>query len=244
MSKIKDLKRLAQDFSLLYVEDDQALRESTSEIFQDLFKEFFVAEDGLEALELYEEYFDKTESYIDLIISDIQMPRMNGITLTKELLKINEDQKVLIVSAYNDTEYLIELINIGVSGFMQKPLSSQQVLSILFDVCLELEKEKEFSRYEELPDDFRWDYKNKILIQKELIIKLSENEKNLLDFFIKHNEQKFTALEIFDYLFFNKPEKEFSADTIKSLIKRLRKKLPQNLISNTPQSGYSFKSSF
>ncbi|MEA3523449.1 MAG: hypothetical protein U9R50_10810, partial [Campylobacterota bacterium] len=65
MSKIKDLKRLAQDLSLLYVEDDQALREATSELFQGLFQELFLAQDGLNALEIYEEYFDKKDSYID-----------------------------------------------------------------------------------------------------------------------------------------------------------------------------------
>lgn len=241
MSKIKDLKRLAQELSLLYVEDNQELRESTSEIFQDLFKELFIAQDGLNALEIYEAYFDKTGSCIDLIISDIQMPRMDGIALTKELFKINKNQKVLIISAYNDTEYLVELINIGVSGFIQKPLSSDQVLSTLFDVCFELESEKEFLRYKKLPDNFVWDCKNKILFQKEVLIKLSESEKNLLDFFIEHLEENFTALELFDCLFFNEPEKKFSSDTIKSLIKRLRKKLPPNLISNTPTLGYSFK---
>ena len=242
MSKIKDLKRLVQKFSLLYVEDNKELREATSEIFQDLFKELFIAEDGQQGLELYEEYFDNSRKYIDLVISDIQMPRMDGISLSKELFKINQNQKIIVVSAYNDTEYFIELINIGVSGFMQKPLRSKQVLSILFDVCLELEKEKEFSRYLDLPDDFKWDYKNRILIHKETPIKLSENEKNLLDYFIENYNQKLTALEIFDHLNYNAPEREFSADTIKSLIKRLRKKLPKNLISNTPQSGYSFTS--
>ncbi|MEA1919081.1 MAG: response regulator [Campylobacterota bacterium] len=241
MSRVNELKRLAQELSLLYVEDDCMLRESTSELFEDLFKELFIAQDGLNALEVYEEYFDKNGAYIDLIISDIAMPRMDGIALAKELFKINENQKVLIVSAYNDTEYLIELINIGVSGFMQKPLSLDQVLSTLFDACLELESDKESLRYRELPDNFVWDHKNKTLTQKETLIKLSESEKNLFDFFIEHSEQNFTALELFDCLFFNEPEKKFSSDTIKSLIKRLRKKLPPNLINNTPNSGYSFK---
>ncbi len=241
MSKIKVLKKLAQEFSLLYVEDNETLRETTSDIFKGLFKDVIIADDGISGLELYETYFDKTGGYIDLVISDIQMPRMDGIELTKELFKINKKQKILIVSAYNDTEYLVELINIGVSGFMQKPLNSEQILSVLFDVCQELENEHEHSRFLELPDNYRWDHKYKRLIKEEVIVKLSENEQRLLAFFIQHGEEKLTSLEIFDYIYFNDPEKEFSNDTIKSLIKRLRKKIPAHLITNTPQSGYSFK---
>ncbi|MCK4874283.1 MAG: response regulator, partial [Sulfurimonas sp.] len=96
---IKTLKDIAQDFSVLYVEDDERLRESTSIIFKDLFKEVIIAGDGLAGLSLYKEHRDKTESYFDIVISDIQMPNMDGIALSKEILKINKKQKIIIVSA-------------------------------------------------------------------------------------------------------------------------------------------------
>ena len=244
MSKIKNLKKLAQNFSLLYVEDNEILRESTSGIFEDLFKEVIIADDGDRGLTLYEEYFDSTGIYIDLVISDIQMPKMDGISLTKALFKINKKQKIIIVSAYSDTKYLVDLINIGVSGFMQKPLTYEHISSILFDVCMQLDREKELSRFLQLPDNFKWDNKYKILTSNENIIKLSINEKKLLEFFIENGNNKLTSMEIFEYIYFNDLDKEFSEDSIKSIIKRLRKKIPPNLIINTPSSGYSFNTHF
>ncbi len=240
MSKIKELKVLTQNFSLLYVEDNKILRETTSTLFRDLFKSVMVAEDGVQALEMYEKYFDDNTSYFDIVISDIQMPQMDGITLSKELFKINSIQKILIISAHNETKYFLDLINIGISGFIQKPLNSKQILSILFDTCNTLAQERELLRFFSLPKNFVWDFKNKNLTQEETIIKLSDTEKVLLEFFILHTDQKFTSLEIFDYLYANQPEKKFSQDSIKSLIKRLRKKIPHNFIANSPQSGYYF----
>jgi DNA-binding NarL/FixJ family response regulator len=63
------------------------------------------------------------------------MPNMNGIKLSKKLLEINKDQKIIITSAYNDTEYMIDLINTGVSGFFQKPINDQNMFKVMHDVC-------------------------------------------------------------------------------------------------------------
>ncbi|MEA2099585.1 MAG: response regulator [Campylobacterota bacterium] len=138
----KLLKKLAQDYTLLYVEDEEFLQEATAEIFKYLFKEVVLAKDGEEAVSLYRSNFNKTGKNFDIVITDIQMPKMNGIDLSKELLKLNKNQKIVIVSAYNEAEYFIELRKIGVSNFMQKPSSSQEITNILYEICMELDKEK------------------------------------------------------------------------------------------------------
>ncbi len=231
---------MSQHFTLLYVEDNKAVRESTAELFQDLFKQVLVAEDGEDGLALYQDYFDTNGVYIDIVITDIQMPKLDGVALSKALFKINRAQKVLIVSAYSDTKYLVELINIGVNGFIQKPLSFEQIFSVLSDVCTELEEERELSRFLTLSDSFKWDHRNRVLSQRGLTIRLTEREQTLLTLLISDATHSFTALELFDHLYEDDSEKEFSPDIIKSLIKRLRKKIPQDLIINTPQRGYSF----
>lgn len=231
----KMLQQVSKDLSMLYVEDDISLREKTTVVFKNLFQHVDVAEDGVEGLELYNEFYENEAKYYDIVVSDIQMPRLDGIGLTKEIYNINKKQKIIIISAYNDKEYLIELINLGVDVFMQKPLSSENLLQVLYDACTSFNAENIIS----LNDSYSYNFSKSALFLNNKKIEISDNELKLLELLLKNNNQSFSAIEIFNHLYNNDPEKEFSADSIKSLVKRLRKKLPENLISNTQQLGYS-----
>jgi len=231
----KILQQVSKELSILYVEDDASLREKTAIVFKNLFKDIDVAQDGLLGLELYTQYYEKEKKYYDIIVSDIQMPRLDGIGLTKEILKINKDQKIIIISAYNDKEYLIDLINLGVEAFMQKPLSSQNLLQVLYDVCTSFN----IQNIMHLKDNYSYNFSISTLFFKDKKVEISDNEVKLLELLLKNQNQSFNSIEIFNYLYNNAPEKEFSNDSIKSLVKRLRKKLPINIISNTQQLGYS-----
>ena len=231
----KLLKELSQQFSLLYVEDDKIIRDKTATIFKNLFDKVDVAENGVEAIELYKKFHNLNSKYYDIVISDIQMPHLNGIGLTKEIFLINKKQKIIIVSAFNDKEYLIDLINIGVEGFMQKPLSSQNMLQILYDTCCSFKDDCILT----LNNSYTYNTAIKTLFLNKNKVILSENESKLLELLIKNKNQSFSAIEIFNYIYYHEPEKQFSMDSIKSLIKRLRKKTPESFILNTQQLGYS-----
>ena len=231
----KMIKQVSKDLSVLYVEDDISLRESISVIFKNLFQHVDLAEDGIEGLELYKEFYEKEAKYYDIVISDIQMPRLNGIGLTKEIFNINKKQKIIIISAYNDKEYLIDLINLGVDFFMQKPLSSDELLQVLYNTCTSFNAENIIA----LNGGYSYNFSISALFLNSQKIEISENEQKLLELLLKNNNQSFSAIEIFNHLYNSNHEKEFSADSIKSLVKRLRKKLPEDLISNTQQLGYS-----
>ena len=231
----KLLKQLSQDLSLLYVEDEKIIRDKTATIFKNLFSQVDVAEDGIVAIDKYNNFCELNSKYYDIIISDIQMPRLNGIELAKEIFKINKKQKIVIVSAFNDKEYLIDLINIGVEGFMQKPLSSENMLQVLYNTCC-LFKD---SCILTLNYIYTYNTTIKTLFLNETKVTLSENESKLLELLLKNKNQSFNAIEIFNYLYYDDPQKAFSMDAIKSLIKRLRKKTPDNFILNTQQLGYS-----
>ena len=240
MSNIKELKKITSQLSVLYVEDDLELRLSTSEIFEGLFSKVYVATDGEEGLFLYNKYFKDNNKYIDIVLTDIQMPRMNGIDLSKNIFNINKSQKILIISAYDDKKYLLELINMDITGFMQKPLSIEQITSILYDSCNELSQEKELLRFIKLDEEFIWDTKYSVLSQSEFKVNITDVESKLLKMFTNQIDKNFSSLEIFEYIF-SEEEKEFSLDTVKSMLKRLRKKLPENTIINTPNLGYCLK---
>ena len=125
--EISTVIKCAKNLRLLYVEDDVELRNQTKKLFDTIFKFVKVASDGKEALEFYK------EDVFDIVISDIKMPIMDGVDLTKEIKKINFNQPVIITSAYNDSEYLLEFINLNVNQFVMKPIKLENLLNSIYD---------------------------------------------------------------------------------------------------------------
>jgi DNA-binding NarL/FixJ family response regulator len=116
MRTVKDLHKFSKELNVLYVEDDQNLREETTSLLKTLFKTITTANDGQYGLDEYNQ-----DAY-DLIISDVNMPRMNGIDMCINIKEINPEQKILIVSAHDESETLMSLIKTGASGFILKPM--------------------------------------------------------------------------------------------------------------------------
>lgn len=131
------LKEYASNCSVLYVEDDELIRTQTASFLGRFFPDIVLAEDGLLGIERY------SEREFDIVITDINMPNLNGIEMTKEIKKINYDQIILITSAHNDSEYLIELINLNVMRFILKPFNNKQFLYVLYKIAQELTNQKE-----------------------------------------------------------------------------------------------------
>jgi YesN/AraC family two-component response regulator len=105
-----------------------------SEILNDLFHTVDLAENGQIGLHKYKQRIEtKTKPY-DLIITDINMPIMNGIEMVQAVYEITATQPVLVISAHNESDYLVQLLNIGVNGFLIKPLKHQALINTLHQV--------------------------------------------------------------------------------------------------------------
>jgi len=137
LEKFEELKELAIGYTLLYVEDNKGLREQATKIFTRIFGEVVTAEDGLEGLEIFKKLKPK------LVITDIKMPGMDGLEMTRKIHQIAPQTKVIITSTYNDTEYLMEAINAGVFRYLTKPINIVQLTSILLDGLKHLKAEDE-----------------------------------------------------------------------------------------------------
>lgn len=228
------LHNLSQNYTVLYVEDNLELLESTSNIFDTLFKHVDSVSSGDAALIKYNQHYQIHQKYHDIVISDIEMENLNGISLAKKMLALNSEQKIVIISAYDDKKYLLELIKIGIDAFMQKPINQNNMLEILYQICQKLSNNELIY----LNDSFAYNIKQNRLTKNDNLIELGDNENKILHLFIKNKNQYFTTIEIFNHLFYNEIEKEFSEDSIKGIIKRLRKKLPPKIITNIRQTGY------
>lgn len=122
---IKNLKEIAYDIRLLLVEDDIHLCEQLNKFLSRFFRHIDVAQNGVEALKLYRE-----ESY-DLVITDLTMPLMDGVELTEKIRELNNEQHIMIFSGHSESDKLITLINLGIDGFLLKPVDMNRVLSQL-----------------------------------------------------------------------------------------------------------------
>lgn len=142
MADAKDLYKYSQNLNILYVEDDLELNEETVDIFKDLFNIVHTALDGEEGLEKYESFYRSSGKYYDIVITDIQMPKLNGIDLTAKIQKINPSQDIVVISAYSDSEKLMSLIDLGVNYFILKPLSHKKLVEVLYKACLFIENKK------------------------------------------------------------------------------------------------------
>lgn len=139
MNQIRELKEIANAYSVLYVEDDKVLNESVTIYLKKFFQNVQSAFNGKEGLELFK------KNKHDLIISDIEMPVLNGIEMAKEIKKINPNQNILVISAYTDTTYFTESIKIGIDGYIIKPIDYHQMNDIIYKILFKL---KEFHENE------------------------------------------------------------------------------------------------
>lgn len=118
--------------NLLYVEDDEALRNSTQKIFKHYFKQVDTAIDGKDGLEKFIQYNNDNDAYYDLVISDINMPNMSGIDMSKVIMNENPEQSIVFITAHNEASFLHEAIKIGINGFLTKPVEPDQLKYILY----------------------------------------------------------------------------------------------------------------
>lgn len=121
-----DLKKLIKDSKelvVLYVEDNLEVRERILALLKLIFTDIKIADNGVEALHIF------NNNLIDLIITDISMPKMNGITLIENIRKKNYSIPILVISAHSEQQLMIDVIKAGIDGFIFKPLDNEHFLN-------------------------------------------------------------------------------------------------------------------
>ncbi|GEM_PF-3098238 len=120
--------------SVLFVEDNPEVRESMAAILSILCDKVITAKDGEEGQEKFHRYYQENQCFIDLVISDMIMPRCDGITMSREIRKTNPEQEIVIISARDNSSELIEIINLGINHFLLKPIQEEHLFNTLFRI--------------------------------------------------------------------------------------------------------------
>lgn len=221
-------------YSLLLVEDDETLRYELAEFLTDFFSKIDQCDNAEKAFGLYE------QCPYDVVITDIQLPRSDGLSLVKRIKKINPQQLIVVMSAYRETEYFLRSIELGIFNFLLKPFTSQSLMEMLFKVKKRLEdtstpNPRELSKIE-LSKNITYSLQNKLLYidQEEQI--LTQKEERLLYVLVKNMDGYLSdeqiALEVWG-------DTQIASSTLRVLIKRLRERLAyDDAIINLKGRGY------
>ena len=143
----KTILEYSQNLTVLYVEDDKILRIRTAKLLENYFKKVDLAFDGKDGLEKYHEFKKETDSYYDIVISDIDMPKINGINMCKIIIHENDQQSIIFTTAFNETEYLLDAIEIGVNGFLLKPIEVKHLKNILYKTSKHISEHRFMDSY-------------------------------------------------------------------------------------------------
>ena len=180
---INVLKYIAKNITLLYVEDEETLRKSVEKYLKNIFAHVDVAENGQEGLELYR------KNRYDIVASDIEMPLMNGIEMSKEIIMINPSQEIIIISAYAKISHFMDGIDMGISGYILKPIDYSKMNRILNKSVLNINIFKENVEYKKhLQETVKKSTTKALALKKEKI----ENFEMTLESFIAMLEHRDT----------------------------------------------------
>lgn len=113
---------------ILIVDDEKYIRIGISAVLTNYFHDKYqieLAKNGKEALELIEKI------KFDMIITDINMPFINGIDLIKELRKTDESIGIVVISGYDEFEYARQCMKYGVKNYLLKPINNDELIEIV-----------------------------------------------------------------------------------------------------------------
>jgi YesN/AraC family two-component response regulator len=143
------VKELTQHLTVLYVEDDEVLQFVGKDLFSKFFKHIDVMSDGAKGLEQYKKYKNENNNCYDIIITDINMPNMDGFEMSKEILIINEFQEIIITSSHSEEHYLDESSRMGIKNYLLKPIDFDALITVLYKISKKI-KTSSLENYSEL----------------------------------------------------------------------------------------------
>jgi len=162
-------------FKLLYIEDDKDIQQIYLNFLKDFIDNIYCANDGEEGYNLY------LERRPDIILLDINMPKIDGLTLAKKIRQIDKNVKIIITTSYSEQDKLLQAIELYLIRYIIKPIE----LDILKDAIEKAKKEIEDERGNQkiflLDKDTIWDARAKLLIRDGKEVKLTKNERRLLE---------------------------------------------------------------
>ena len=218
---------MSTSLTLLYVEDEDFIRENAVLFLEDSFAHIYEADNAFLGLELYH---DKKP---DIIITDISMPKMNGLQMCEKIRQRDSKTPIIITTAHTNTEYLLRAVELQLVKYLVKPIQEEQLQEALA-LCFEKLQDKN-SNIIRLTKEHTFDTFNQVLFHHDKMVKLSPQEILFFKLLLKNTEHICSHTQIENYVF---SQQGMSGDALRTLVKNIRKKTDKSLIENHSKIGY------
>jgi DNA-binding response OmpR family regulator len=224
---------ILQNYSLLYVEDEPEIQANMKEYLESYFHSVDIASDGEEALKLY------TKNRYDVLLLDINLPYLDGLSVAKKVREKDENAKILMLTAHTDQDKLLAAVELKLTKYLVKPLTPKVFKEALNALAQELCSSS--SNFVKFSNNFFWDKERKSLLSGDKEVSLLEKERRLLRLLIENRSKVVSYEDIMINLWDDAFERDISIDSVKNQIRTLRKKIPENVIYNVYGQGYIFR---
>ncbi|MEM5558350.1 response regulator [Aliarcobacter cryaerophilus] len=216
-----------KNFNILFVEDDLEIQINMNKILNIIFNKVFIANDGLEALKIFD------ENIIHLILTDYEMPNIDGYEFSKQIRKNSPKIPIVILSNYTDKDKLLNCIPLNLTAYLEKPILYEKLIDVL-KLCKEQIEEFSVFKYK-IDEDIIYDFKTKKLNG----LSLTSLEVIVFEYLLDKKNQIISKEKLL--LLLNK-EDFYDDISLKNIIYRLKKKLmSKDLIINQKNLGYMLK---
>ncbi|MFA7083751.1 MAG: response regulator transcription factor [Arcobacteraceae bacterium] len=219
--------QILKNLKILFVEDEDIIRKRTVSSLEYIVGEVVEASNGIEALE-------KLKSFIpDLIITDLEMPFMNGVELIKKIREKDKNLCLMVLTAHTSEKYLMQLIDMYIEKYIVKPITLEKLIEALENFQNSSVKSKIIKK--ELPHGYEYDWNQKILLHESKLISITKKEILFLELLFK-NKYNITSYSELQRVVWQ--DNVMTDNALRSLISGLRKKLPKDFIFNLSGMGY------
>lgn len=229
--KINSIKDAIYPLCALYVEDNEEVRRQTAKILKLFFHQVIDCGDGRDGIEKFK------ASKAGIVFTDINMPGINGLEMLERIKQIDPSVKTVIFSAYDESKFFTKAISIGVDGYILKPFTTEDLLSVLEKITQSIEIKP--GKFIYLSGDFVWDKQSLTLSKAGEIIKLTKNETSLLQLLLSSSGRIASGLEIENELF--EDYGGYDDKRVRNIISRFHRKIGYKLIENIYSQGYRIK---
>jgi len=216
---------LLKNLTVLFVEDEENLLQLLVSALGSKFRTFKTARDGAEGLQAAQEIKP------DIIISDITMPHMDGLTMAEKVHREFPDMPIIILSAYSDKDKLLHAIDASITKYFIKPFDPDELLAYLCSLAQKIEHAQQIR----LMEPYTFEKKEKKLLRDQKVVKLTIRELDLITYLIETPHHIISNEKIKELI---GKGNTVSDESVRVFIRRLREKTDKSLIQNLPKQGY------
>lgn len=216
-----------KNISVLLVEDDENTRIAIKQSLEFYCKNIKVAKDGLEG---FEEYF---KGGYDIVITDINLPKLNGLEMIEEIKKRAPHAICIIITSYDTSENILASIELGAYNYLRKPFKIEELQTTILMATKNIYENQIY-----LGETYRYDLQNKALFKDNKQVNFTKIEAKLF-FLLVSNIDKIVSYEVIENFVWN--EKSMSSEALRMVVKKIRLKTDNNIIENISGIGYVMK---